>query len=215
MPQRKISLVHHGFDFATFNRPDPVYVQQFLSKNRLSSDNKIIGVISRYIDWKGVDYIVKAFGDFQKKHPEAVLLLLNARGPAKHRIQELLAQLPEDSYREVVFERNILDIYPLFSVFVHTPIDRQVEAFGQVYVEALASKVPSIFTLSGVANEFVSHKENALIVNHQDADSIHEALEMVWSDTNLKNHLIENGLRSVESFGISYFCKKLKDVYEA
>jgi glycosyltransferase involved in cell wall biosynthesis len=186
-----------------------------MSDNRLSSGNKIIGVISRYIDWKGVDYIVKAFGDFQKNHPEAILVLLNARGPAKQRIQEALAHLPTDSYREVVFEKNILDIFSLFSVFVHTPIDREVEAFGQVYVEALASQIPSIFTLSGVANEFVKHKENAWVVNHQDANAIQEALEKIWLDTNLKNHLIENGLESVKIFGINDFCKKLKDIYEA
>jgi glycosyltransferase involved in cell wall biosynthesis len=215
VPAKKVHLVHHGFDFSVFNRADPDYIQQFMSDNRLSSGNKIIGVISRYIDWKGVDYIVKAFGDFQKNHPEAILVLLNARGPAKQRIQEALAHLPTDSYREVVFEKNILDIFSLFSVFVHTPIDREVEAFGQVYVEALASQIPSIFTLSGVANEFVKHKENAWVVNHQDANAIQEALEKIWLDTNLKNHLIENGLESVKIFGINDFCKKLKDIYEA
>ena len=66
---------------------------------------------------------------------------------------------------------------------MHVPIDSMSEAFGQTYIEALASRVPSIFTLSGIACEFAKDRVNCLVVPYKDSDSIQLALESIFSSS--------------------------------
>lgn len=211
----KIKMIHHGFELAVFSKRDLGYENTFKSKYAIPSDHKIIGVVARYIEWKGIQYIIEAFKSFQVEHPETILCLFNARGPYKNVIRQQLKTLPKTSYREIDFEENILKLYPLFSAFVHTPIDEEVEAFGQVYVEALASGVPAVVTLSGIAKEFIEDRKNALVVPHKNSQAINEALEILNHDKDLKTQLKKNALLSVKIFSNDHFCQKLKELYEA
>ena len=69
-----------------------------------------------------------------------------------------------DRYTEIVYETDMPALYKTFDVFVHVPVEPHFESFGQVYVEAMASGIPSVFTLAGAATEFVRDGENALVV---------------------------------------------------
>ena len=213
--EEKVHLLHHGFDLSVFEQQKTETIQQFLAAHQLTEDSEIVGVVSRYIEWKGIAYIIEAFERFLAVHPKAVLLLLNARGPDSDQIHSALEKLPKGSFREVAFEPNILEVFPLFHIFIHTPIDAEVEAFGQVYIEALAAGVPSIFTVSGIANEIVIHEYNALVVPFKDANAIWQAMGRLWDDDSLRANLRKNGLNSVKPFGIDDFCNKLKVIYEA
>src|SRR6185295_19908794 len=97
---------------------------------------------------------------------------------------------PEKSFIEIRFENNIFALYKLFDVFVHTPIDEYAEAFGQTYVEALASGVPAIFTLSGIACDFVQHEKNAWVVPYKDSGKIVTAMNALLNDESLKANLV-------------------------
>ena len=44
-------------------------------------------------------------------------------------------------------------LYILFDLFIHIPNSRNSEAFGQVYIESMLLKIPSIFSNSGIMNE--------------------------------------------------------------
>src|SRR5256885_4070776 len=55
--------------------------------------------------------------------------------------------------RSTLFPYTTLFRSKLLDVFVHAPIAPQVEAFGQVYVEAMAAGVPSVITRAGIRSE--------------------------------------------------------------
>ncbi|MBY0424108.1 MAG: glycosyltransferase family 4 protein, partial [Cytophagales bacterium] len=172
-------------------------------------------VISRYTHWKGIQYTIPAFKELLKKYPEAVLVLANAQGEYANEIQHLLSELPNDSYREIRFESQLGALYSLFDVFVHVPIDEHSEAFGQVYVESLAAGVPSVFTRSGIANDFVQDGWNALEVPFQDSASIAVAIERILTDENLRTHLISHGKAlAMERFGLNRMIDSLEKLYE-
>ena len=122
--------------------------------------------------------------------------------------------MPGKSYCSIPFERNIFELYALFDVFVHVPIDEHVEAFGQVYVEALAAGIPSIFTLSGIAPEFIKDKENAVVVNFKKEQEIFDALLLVLENTALREKLVFNGKRDVlKQFTLNPMITKLEELY--
>ena len=90
-----------------------------------------------------------------------------------------------------------------------------MEAFGQTYIEALASGVPSIFTLSGVANEFIINERNAMVVSYQNSIDVYEKLIRLLGDISLRNQLVKNGRDDVEKFALDPYTKKMINFYNA
>lgn len=211
----KIHLIHHGFDLEKFKNIPKKEIVALKEKYNVKVNYPVIGVIARYIDWKGHFYVIKAFKKLLQTYPNAKLILANASGPYKTEIQQLLQkELKTEQYVEIPFEPNLFALYQLFNIFVHVPINSHIEAFGQTYVEALAAKIPSVFTLSGVANEFIQNQKNALVVDYRNSEAIYQAFIKLLTNKNLSNHLIENGLTSVEQFNLNLFIQKLEKLYE-
>ena len=212
----KVRQIRHGFDLNYFNSVTIERVEALRGKYniRANLNSPIIGVISRYLEWKGVQYILQAFHLILRQYPKAKLVLANASGEYKKSLQRLIDNLPAGSYVEIMFEEEVAALYRTFDLFAHTPVDAQSEAFGQVYVEALACGVPSVFTLSGVAPEFIVNEQNALVVPFCDSNSIYHAMKRILTDVELKNKLISNGKKSADLFSLNKMINGLEKLYE-
>lgn len=211
----KLHLIHHGFDLEKFNTVDSKAIIKLKEKYSIAENTPIIGVVSRFIQLKGIQYIIPAFKQLLTDYPNAKLVLANASGPDKEQIQFLLKkELATNHYLEIKFEPNLFALYQLFDVYVHVPINNHIEAFGQTYVEALASGIPSIFTLSGVANEFIKNEKNAIVVDYKNSEEIYTAITTLLTDEKLKNKLVENGKQSIKPFNLNLFIQKLERLYE-
>jgi glycosyltransferase involved in cell wall biosynthesis len=214
---RKIRLIHHGFDLERFNNVPSTEVEDLSAKYNPRKKRPVIGVVARYSHWKGIQYTIAAFKKLLEDHPDALLLLANARhGDYKDELAALLSELPSGSYHEIEFEHNLFALYQLFDVYVHIPIDPELEAFGQTYVEALAAGIPSVFTNSGVAREFIRDRENALVVDFKDADQVYRAIGELLENTELRNRLTKNGRSDVLSlFSLERMIGNLEKLYAA
>ena len=49
----------------------------------------------------------------------------------------------------------MLAAYSIMDIFIHAPIAYDEEAFGLVYLEAMASAIPCIFTISGISGSII------------------------------------------------------------
>lgn len=193
----KVTTIPHGFDLEDFAADDSL-VEELKTKYGLRGHFPVIGSIARFIHWKGVQNTIPAFKKLLATHPRAKLVLANANGPYKPEIEKLLAEnLPPESYATIEFERRVFALYKTFDAFVHVPINRNFEAFGQVYIEPLALGVPAVFTLSGIAGDFIRDRENAVVVPYDDAAAIAAGLELVLRDAALRTKIIENGKKDV------------------
>jgi glycosyltransferase involved in cell wall biosynthesis len=212
--ESKIHLVYHGFDLHYFSNVGKSDVAALKIKHSIPDGRKMIGIIARYTWWKGYRYSLPAVAKFIKAHPEYCLLVANANGNNAKEIKALLEDcLESEDYVEIKFESNLAALYHLFDFYVHVPFDSQVEAFGQTYVEALAAGVPSIFTLSGVAAEFIVHERNALVVDFKNEMQIEEALIRLNGDEDLQKQLTRNGKDIVHMFDLPVFLDKLRAIY--
>jgi len=193
----KVVTIPHGFHLENL-LPDQRVTEELREKYELTSRYPIIGSISRYIHWKGVHNTIEAFSKVLANYPNAKLVLANAQGPYATEIRDLLVSfLPKDSFVEIAFERNVTSLYPLFDVFVHVPVDRDLEAFGMVYIESLAIGVPSVFTTSGIASDFALDRVNAMVVPFNDSDAIATAIGVVLEDEDLRKNMVRNGRAAV------------------
>jgi glycosyltransferase involved in cell wall biosynthesis len=211
----KIRLIHHGFDLERFSNVQQTDIDELSAKYNPGNKRPVIGVVARYSHWKGIQYSITAFKKILQDHPKALLVLANAKkGDYKDEIATLLAELPADSFCEIEFEHNLFALYHLFDVYVHVPIDAELEAFGQTYVEALAAGIPSVFTRSGVASEFIRHEQNALLVDFQNAEQVYQAIVRLLTDAVLRETLIENGRKDIKGlFSLETMISKLEKLY--
>ena len=198
LPADKIAVIEHGIDVDPFNDVDSKRVNVLRAKYGIDGHAPVIGVIARYEMAKGFEYLVPAFRDILTKHAQAMLVLANTRGRDARRIRELLSELPGDSYREIEFEPDYHALYRLFDVFVHVPTHPLFEAFGKTYVEALAARIPSVFTLSGIAGDFIEHRKTAWVVPYKDQRAITEAIFVLCSDEKLRARLADTGYARVK-----------------
>ncbi|MGD1839684.1 MAG: glycosyltransferase family 4 protein [Thermonemataceae bacterium] len=214
VPNKKVHLVHHGFDLAAFENIPEARIDLVRKHHQLYDAFPVIGVIARQTQLKGIQYIIPAFKRLLEDYPKAHLVLANAQGTYKATIDQHLATLPEGHFTEIIFENDLASLYQLFDVYVHVPIDPQLEAFGQTYVEALAAGIPSVFTLSGVATEFIQHEYNALVVDYKNEAQIYEAIQRLLSDKVFAQQLIKNGKESVKAlFSLKMMIQKLENLY--
>ena len=211
---RKIHLIHHGFNFEEFKNVSPERIEQVRKSHGLPGKEKlIVGVIARLTHWKGIQYIIPAFKEFLIVNPHSHLVLANAFGDYEKEIHSLLRELPENNYTLIRFESDSPALYKLFDIYVHTPIDDHSEAFGQTYIEALAAGIPCVFTISGIAKEFIEDGRNAMVVPHKDSNAIFNAISYI-STGNYPETRIENGRNDVhKSFTLEEMMGKLENLY--
>lgn len=212
----KITLIHHGFDLQRFESVPAANIESLQKKYNPRNKRPVIGVVARYSHLKGIQYTIDAFSQLLNEYPDAFLILANAKkGDYKEELAEKLAALPESSFAEIVFEPDLFALYQLFDVYVHVPVDPELEAFGQTYVEALAAGIPSVFTSSGVAREFTADHENALLVDFQNAEAIHVAIKTLLNDEELCKRLIARGREDVlKMFTLEGMIRKLEVLYK-
>lgn len=216
VPAKKRVIIYHGFDLDRFAHPNAEEVVRISGDYNPDRQFPVIGVIARWQELKGIHYIIEAFQELLKTHPDALLSLFGASDNAdySHEISRLLKQLPERNVRVVSFENNVYDLFQLFNLYVHVPVNPTCEAFGQTYVEALASGIPSVFTLSGIAREFITDRENALVVPFKSAEAIHQSMLLLLNDRTLSERLVQNGRASVrELFNFDRYIAQLKALY--
>lgn len=214
VPSQKIVTIPHGFDLESFNSVSAERIERVRTKWKISGQ-PVIGVIARHIEWKGLQYIIPAFAKFMKINPSACLVLANATGPYGKEIKNLLGNIPATNVVIIPFEEDVAALYKCFDVYVHTPVDDMCEAFGQTYVEALAAGIPSVFTISGIAEQFIEHDKNAYVANFKDSESVYDGLEKIWSDERYRDMLVENGRQSVfPRFENEPVIAKLRELYD-
>ena len=213
VPAEKITLIYHGFPFDNFKNISEERVKQVKQRNHIPENKKVIGVVSKYMFLKGIQDIIPAFKKLLAENPDLHLVLANAHGDYKDKIHQLLNELPKDSYTEISFEQDNAALFKCFDVFVHVPVDTESEAFGQIYIEALLVGIPSVFTLSGIANEIIIDKENALVVPHQNTESIFQAIKTLLSDEQLCEYLVSNGKKTANEFSIENKIIALENLY--
>ncbi len=212
---KKIFLIHHGIDLSDY-RPGMVTnerIHAIKERYNLNVKGPIIGVISRFTEYKGLHYLIPAFASLLTDYPTAVLVMSNATGDYKKQIYQLLENINPENYRIIEFEIDVAALYKVFNCFVHIPINATSEAFGQTYLEALASKIPSVFTLSGVAPEFIKDKENALVVPFCDSKSVKEALNYILKNSIEMEAMCDRGFDSLKNFDIHIKINKLEQLY--
>ncbi len=237
VPEEKISVIPNGFDLSLFEKVGAERVEKLKTKYQIpEGKSPVIGVVARYVAWKGPKYTIDAFRELLKIHPNAYLVIAGsqkhiiarqqkeiAKNKAKkstygitqgaQEVEERLAQLPSDSYLEISFEDDLAALYQLFDVFVHVPINKDVEAFGQCCLDAMFSRIPSVITRSGCVYDFAVHKEHAWIVDYENTPQITTGILQILANKTLSHQLVHNAFDVAKTYNIDRQIESLQNLY--
>ena len=77
-------------------------------------------------------------------------------------------------------------------------------------------EIPSVFTLSGIANDFVENRKNALVVDFKNSEEIDHSLIEIFENERLRKDIIKQAKADVsERFNIERMVEQLDKLYES
>lgn len=169
-PFVKVEYIPNGVDLDKF-RPDG-------SKYKHKLNSPVVLCVAALVKTKQIDLIIKAVS----KIPQMSLLIVGS-GDQKQELLSLGEKLLGNRFKLVSAKPDQMpDIYRSADVFVFTPYTR--EAFGIVYVEALASNLPIIGTNDKIRQEIIG--DAGILVDNPNPDNIssaiNKALNQSWGN---------------------------------
>jgi glycosyltransferase involved in cell wall biosynthesis len=220
----KVTLIHHGFDLD--QRPPYApdrNTARLCDRYGIGREGHgpVVALIARPIAIKGLDHAIAAFAELLGTHPRAQCVIFNwCHTTQIDHYQRLLDRLPAGSWRTVAPMPEIWSMYPAFDVFLHVPIDRDAEAFGLVYIEALLSGTPSVFTRSGVMADVEPERLSGVrMVPFEDSTAIVKAIRGTLDGTDgtemRRTHADANARVLVEQLDIRNTLQALYALYDA
>jgi glycosyltransferase involved in cell wall biosynthesis len=196
--QSKVIKIYNGVDVQRF--------QSLPKPSTNESKNFRIGIISKWTDLKGVEFTLRAFKKFNQKYPNSFLHYI---GPDYNYVREVTSELGGVPINSYLIEELNLDVPKFLSELdglIHVPVAPQVEAFGLVYIEGLASGKKCIFTISGVLRELPFPNRYFALVPPKNSDAIFNALEDIYRGNSTFEKIPRDWLDqfSLENQGINY-----------
>ena len=171
----KVTYIPQGVDIDRF-KPVTTLREKKVLRNKLGLplDVPIVTFIGAIVERKGVDWLVDAWVQVQKAHPQAYLVLVGQNEfdsldvnqlELTRFVQGISAQIENDKLNVLMAgkKNNVEEYLKCADVFV---LPSRKEGFGNVILEAMASGVPAVVTyMDGVAEETITHGENGYIAH--------------------------------------------------
>ena len=103
-------------------------------------------------------------------------------------------------------------LYAEASVFVMPSL---IEAFGVVFLEAMAAGVPVIGSNVGGITELIRDEENGLLARVDDPEHLAQQINRLLGDSDLRQRVIARGQDTVKQFSVQHMLECTYRVYEA
>jgi glycosyltransferase involved in cell wall biosynthesis len=163
---------------------------------------------------KGLETLIQAAVRVVKSKPDTKFCVVG-NDPNLPRMRALCTRLDVIDHFEFTGwmpNEKLQELYRRASVFVMPSL---VEAFGVVFLEAMACGTPVIGTQVGGIPELIRQGENGLLVSPDNPDELAMAILTVLGDQDLSARMSENGRITAQQFGIEPMLACTLKIYES
>lgn len=175
---------------------------------------KVLLTVGWLYKLKGHDYVIRALPEIIERVPALVYLIVGS-GPEEDCLKRLVDQLGLNDYVEFCGWKDhetVMEYMSICDLFVMPSWD---EAFGVVYVEAMAHGKPVIACRGQGIEDVIVDSETGLLVKSKDLESLKEAMIRLLIDRRLAEDMGRRGKQVVLSdFTWEKSAQKLLEVYE-
>jgi glycosyltransferase involved in cell wall biosynthesis len=216
-PRVRAQIIPMGIDldkFSPLKKCDSI-------KAKLNIEGALLLSVGRLVPLKGFAYVVSAMPTILKNYPTTKLIVIGD-GPERKQLQKLAVEL--EVQENVIFLGNLPnnqlpEYYSSASIYIGPSIhtdDGAQEAFGIVFLEALASGLPVISTGIGGITDIVQNEVTGLVVPEQDSESIANSVLRLIRDQKLNSLIVKNGLTAVHAtYTWQHTAKSFGQIYKA
>jgi glycogen(starch) synthase len=207
VPREAIDVVHCGVDAEAFRPPDVA--------GRVARRPTVL-FVGNIASNKGVQTVVDAVLRLRPKYPDILVQILG-EGDGEL-LRECQSRAREEGaganveFHGFVDRARLPHFYRAADVFC---APSQYEAFGIVYIEAMACGCPVVASTAGGTPEAVLDRQTGLLVPPGDLDAVVAALDRLLSDAPLRRRMGDAGRRRVEDyFAMDKYIGRVLAVYQ-
>lgn len=207
-----IEVVPNGADINQFTIYNLQFsISELKKKLGIEENEKVIITVSRLVSKNAVDDLIKSlhYLNFPVK------LLILGTGPLKKKLKNLVKKLNLE--KKVLFLGLIPPVkvpkyLAIADIFVRASIS---EGLGNVFLEAMAARVPIIGTPVGGIPDFLEHKKTGLFCQPRQPKTIAEKIEILIRNKELRDKLIRNAKQMVEEiYNWNIISKRIIKIYK-
>jgi glycosyltransferase involved in cell wall biosynthesis len=206
----KIRIINLGIDFDKFKIIKKEKTNM-LAEYRIPQNAFIIGHIGSFKHQKGHVYLIKA-AEMLIKQNSKIYLILIGDGELLFEMQRLSEKLQiAGNLRFVGKKNNIAEFLNIMDIFVMPSIS---ESFGISVLEAMYMKVPVVAFATEALPELVKDGETGILIDKADTFQLSNAVNELYNDNELKEHLIQKAYDFVKNrFSIKFTTNELELFY--
>jgi glycosyltransferase involved in cell wall biosynthesis len=213
--ENKVMVIPGGINADSY-RIDHEDTKNLRTELGIPENSLIIGAIARIDRAKGFTELVNAFAGLSESMGDTLLVIVGEPTFGEENYGKELRELVNSLGLKdrVIFTGYRSDIPKLFSLFDIFALPSHEEAFGYVYIEAMASGLPVIATNSGGALDIISNGETGFLIPPKDVAALRDALIKLLSDHQLRKSFGVRGRKKVDDkFSESEILQKYEDEY--
>jgi len=209
----KIFVINNGVDLEAFHCGPP----NRAIWPKAIRDRRIILSVSRLVERKGHETLIRAMPAVLARHPDAHCVIVGG-GPLEDRLREIAAEVGVAEQCTVLGPAPHSDVTEYFrscDVFAlpcHTLKDGDTEGFGLVFLEAGACRKPVVAGIAGGTVEAVADGETGLLVDGTSAPDVANALDRILTDPKLAESLADEAWQRSQGLGWRQVTQKFLEV---
>jgi glycosyltransferase involved in cell wall biosynthesis len=201
---QKGTVIYHGYPYLIRDK--------FPTKKKITSEGTInIAIIGRLIHMKGHRFALESFRLILTDYPNSVLHILGS-GPEEKNIILMCTDLGvKDKVRLYGYVENVNDYLASMDVLLVPSIG---EAFGMVFLESFANKVPVVAFDLPAGNEIISDGQNGLLAEKYNSYDLYRKVVFLFGSMERYNLITTNAYADLMlKFSVESMAKMYKKLY--
>jgi hypothetical protein len=211
IPEEKIEIIYEGVDDSFRPSKEEQKKKEIAEKYRLPS--KYLLYVGTYLPHKNLETLLHAYHNLRRNQKIShSLVLAGKKGRNYEAIKHLISELKlEGDVKAIgyVSSEDLPYVYNLSDLFIFPSI---YEGFGLPLLEAMACGVPVISSNASCLPEIGG--DAAIYFLPREIEELAKKIIMVSTNQNLRNDLIEQGIRRAKLFSWQTMAKKTLNLYE-
>lgn len=210
----KITLIHLGIEAESMKR-DGVMRKKIRNEFNIKENNILIGNVGRMVEFKGQEYLIRAFPEVIDRYPDARLMVVGS-GKLEKMLKELSEKL---GVKEKIifpgFRDDMQAVYSAFDIYAHTSVEGGGETFPYAVLYALAQALPLTVTRVGDVPAMVEEGVNGFVVDDRNPALISEKLDTLIQNQELRMKMGNASLELLKrKFTVEIMTDSILNVYE-
>lgn len=163
-----------------------------------SCDKKQAIIVGRYNSAKGYNYLIDAWREVYKKHPDWIINIFGS-GEYEDKVRK---QIYDYGLQDVVIMNNptdhIMDEYLKSSIYVMSSV---FEGFAMVLLEAMACGLPCVsFDCPYGPRNIISDGEDGILVSYLDSNALADSICRLIENKEMRHQIGQRGRKNVIRF---------------